>query len=253
MRHPRLVFLLPAAFLLTLAILPGLPVPAGAQAAAPPMTREAVEQIIRQYLLDHPEVITDSLRSLEERQRSEERRRAGAAIAGRQEELLRDPATPVGGSAEGDVTVVEFFDYQCGYCKRVAPVLKQLLVEDPKVRVLYKELPILGPESVLAAQAALAAHRQGKYERFHDLMMESPTRPSLDRILEVAQAVGLDLGRLREDMESPAVKAALDKNHALAQAIGLRGTPAFVVGSELIPGAADLETLHALVTKARGR
>jgi len=233
-------------------LLPALPTPARAE-TEPPLTKQAVEQIIRQYLLDHPEVIADSIRLLQERQRAEERRRVGALIAGAQEELLRDPATPVGGNPRGDVTVVEFFDYQCGHCKRMASLLKQLTAEDPQVRIAYKEFPILSPESLLAARAALAANRQGKYQPLHDLLMESSQPPTLEHILELAQEAGLDVAALQAEMDSPAVGEALQKVQALGQRLGLRGTPAFIVGTEFAPGALDLPTLKALVAKARGR
>jgi protein-disulfide isomerase len=252
MHRIRMIWTALAFSVLFSTLLLGLPAPGRTQTDPPPLTKEAVEQIIRQYLLDHPEVVADSIRLLQERQRTEERRRAGAAIAGAQEELLRDPATPVGGNPRGDVTVVEFFDYQCGYCKRVAPVLKQLIAEDPKVRVAYKEFPILSPESVLAARAALAANRQGKYERFHELLMEAAGPLTLERILAVAGEATLDVEALKGEMSAPAVQAALDKTQALAQSLGLRGTPAFIVGTEFVPGAVDLPTLKALVAKARG-
>ncbi len=218
-----------------------------------PMTKEAVEQIIRQYLLDHPEVIMDSVRQFQERQRSEERKRANAAIATRQNDLLRDPASPVAGNPQGDVTVVEFFDYRCGYCKRVAPILKELMAGDPNLRVVFKEFPILSPESNLAARAALAAQAQGKYLPLHDALIASDSSLSMPDILKLAAALDLDTGKLQADMNKPEIQAAIQKNHALAQALGINGTPAFIIGSELIPGAIELPTFKELIAKARKR
>jgi len=227
--------------------------PGTAGGAEPPLTKGEIETIIREYLLSHPEVILESVRTAQERQRAEERQRAGAALLARQDELLRDPSSPVGGNPDGDVTVVEFFDYHCGHCQRVALTLAELVAEDRNVRVVYKELPILSPESLLAAQAALAANLQGKYGPFHRALMAADGPLGQAAILAIASQVGLDPARLQVDMRSRAVQEALQKNDALARAIGLRGTPAFVIGSELIPGAPDLAGLKALVARARGR
>jgi len=224
-----------------------------AQNASQPLTKEAIEQIIRQYILDHPELITESLRLAQERRQAEERKRAAAVIDVRRDDLLREPASPIGGNPEGDVTVVEFFDYRCGYCKRVAPIVRQLQAEDLKVRIVYKELPILGEESRLAARAALAAHKQGKYLPFHEALMASNDPPTMGEILKIAAQVGLDPVRLQTEMGSPEIQAALRKNHDLAQALGIRGTPAFVIGSEMVPGALDLSKLKELVARVRVR
>ncbi len=226
-----------------------------AQAAEPPgeLSREAIERIVREYLLEHPEVIMEALQALEERQRTAQRQRASESLNARRSELVGDPATPVGGNPQGDVTVVEFFDYRCGYCKSVAPALKQLVKEDSKVRLVYKEFPILGPESILAARAALAAGGQGKYVALHDALMTASESLTLPVILTIAGQVGLDTARLQKDMESPAILAVIQRNHELAQALGINGTPAFVVGSELVPGAVDLAALKRLVDQARAR
>jgi len=224
-----------------------------AETAPPALTKEAVEQIIRQFLMDHPEVVMDSVRRFQERQRAEERKRAGAAIATRQDDLLRDPASPVAGNPKGDVTVVEFFDYRCGYCKRVTPVLKELMAGDPNLRVVFKELPILSPESNLAAKAALAAEAQGKYLPFHEALMASDSSLSMPDILQLATALKLDTAKLQADMNKPEIQAAIQKNHALAQAVGITGTPAFIIGPELVPGAIELPALKELIAKARKR
>ncbi|MBI4537564.1 MAG: DsbA family protein [candidate division NC10 bacterium] len=239
--------------LVILALLAGSPLvrDAGAQSPPEPMTKEAVEQIIHRYLLDHPEVIMESVRQFQERQRADERKRASATIATRQDDLLRDSASPVAGNPQGDVTVVEFFDYRCGYCKRVAPVLRQLMAEDPNVRVVFKEFPILSPESTLAAKAALAAHAQGKYLPFHDALMTSNSALSMPDILKIAAQLQLDTGKLQADMNKPEIQAALQKNHALAQAMGITGTPAFIIGPELVPGAIELPVFKELIAKAR--
>jgi protein-disulfide isomerase len=224
-----------------------------AQSAPPPMTKEAVEAIIRQYLLDHPEVIMESVRGLQERQRAEEKKRAAAAIAARQDDLLQDPASPMAGNPAGDVTVVEFFDYRCGYCKRMAPAVKQLLADDPRLRVVFKELPILSQESALAARAALAAHKQGKYQALHEALMASDASLSMPEILALARELRLDTEKLQADMNMPEIQSAIQKNRALAQALGINGTPAFIIGAELVPGAIDLPAFKELIARARKR
>jgi len=229
------------------------PPPAHAAEPAGGPSREAIEQIVREYLLAHPEVVAEALRALEARQRADKRQRVSTAIRAHRDELLADPGTPVGGDPQGDVTIVEFFDYRCGYCRSVAPIVKQLLRQDKRIRVVYKELPILGPESLLASRAALAAHAQGKYTAFHEALMGAGGPLTSDAIMDIARRSGLDTASLRRDMESPQITALLRRNHALAGALGVTGTPAFIVGDELVPGALDLATLAQLVERARNR
>jgi protein-disulfide isomerase len=240
MRMPRLVVLLLAATLL-----------AAAPAAAEPPAPAAVEEAIRQYILDHPEVILESMRRYQVRRQEEGRQRAAAAIAAHREALLDDPAAPRGGNRQGDVTVVEFFDYRCGHCRRAAPLLRQLLAEDGGLRVVYKELPILGPESALAARVALAAHRQGKYEAVHAALMAADGPFTTAAVQAAAVAAGCDPVRLETDMAAPAIQEALDRNAELAAALGVEGTPAFVIGGALVPGTPTLEALKALIAAAR--
>jgi protein-disulfide isomerase len=234
------------ALALVLALTAGV---AAAQSSAP--SREQIEEIVREYLLKHPEVVTNALRAAQQKQREAAQRATQQAIASHREQLVRDGTSPVGGNTAGDVTVVEFFDYACPHCKSVTGTVKQLLRDDPNVRLVYKELPILGEPSVVAARAALAAREQGKYAAFHDALMASPGRLSDSVVFATATQVGLDVDRLKKDMASPAVAEALQKNQTLAQALGLNGTPAFVIGDEFVPGAAGLGQLKALVARAR--
>jgi protein-disulfide isomerase len=224
----------------------------GAEAPDPP-SREAIEQVIREYLKGHPEVVEEALQVLEARRRDEEKRQAREAVRANRDQLLNDVGSPVAGNPQGDVTVVEFFDYRCGYCKGVAPDVQKLLAEDPNVRIVYKEFPILGPESDLAARAALAAHAQGKYLPFHDALMTASGPLTLPAILQLSRAAGLDGARLRADMEKPEIRATIERNRALADTLGITGTPAFVIGAELVPGAVGLHGLKALVSQARAR
>jgi protein-disulfide isomerase len=248
---------LAAAAFLSAAIMAAGPPPAAGQSAARPapagtLDRSEVERIVREYILANPEIVMEAVQVLRERQARAEEEAARTAIASSRPSLLADPRDPVGGNPRGDVTVVEFFDYQCGYCKQVHPTVRALLDADAGVRKVYKELPVLGPASVTAARAALAAKAQGRYEEMHAALMEARGQLDEDRVLRIARSVGLDVDRLRADMASPAVERHIQETMALAASIGIRGTPAFVVGDQLVPGATDLATLQRLVREARG-
>ncbi|HYE94154.1 MAG TPA: DsbA family protein [Terriglobales bacterium] len=223
---------------------------AGAGLAAE-LTKEQVEQIVREYLLKNPDVVTDALRAADAKRREAQQQQTVQAIATHREQLERDATSPVRGNAGADVTVVEFFDYACPHCKTVAGAVKDLLRDDPKVRLVYKELPILGEGSMVAARAALAARAQGKYDAFHDALMAAPGSPSEASVMRAAAQLGLDVAKLKTDMASPEITAMIQKNYALAQALGLNGTPAFVIGDEFAPGAIPLARLKMMVAKAR--
>jgi protein-disulfide isomerase len=230
-----------------------------ALAAAAPATRaeqpadlsvQQIEKIVREYLLREPEIIYQALEELQRRQAEAEAARQQAAIAENRSELLKDPASPVGGNPDGDVTLVEFFDYRCAYCRRVVSSMRALLDEDRDLRVVFKELPVLGPDSERAARAALASRRQGGYVPFHFALMAAEDL-SLQGIRAAAEAVGLDPDRLEADMSAPEVNAAIQANYALANELGIEGTPAFVIGTQLIPGAVDKARLEQLIREAR--
>ena len=212
---------------------------------------QAIERIIHDYLMRNPEVILDAVESLEQKRNDQARANAKSAIAEHRDEILKDPDSPVAGNPKGDVTIVEFFDYRCPYCKQVEPSLAQLRKDDPKVRFVYKELPILGPDSVIASRAALAAHRQNKYQELHDALMRA--RGTLDEatVLKIAAEAGVDVNRLKADMGSPDVERIIKRNVDLAHALTINGTPGFIIGDQLVPGAVDMATLKSLVADAR--
>jgi len=223
---------------------------------APPMSGKAVEldpfeQRVREYLLKNPEVIMEALQILQERQRAAEAENLKRTIAERHDELVNDPSAPVGGNPSGDVTLVEFFDYNCPYCRRVAPTVAEIVAADADLRVVYKEFPILGPGSTFAARAALAAQRQGKYAPFHEALMAAGQSLDEAQVLEIAAGVGLDTRRLEQDIRDPAIQEAIARNLQLANALGITGTPSFVIGDRVVPGAVDLRTLQGLVARAR--
>jgi protein-disulfide isomerase len=243
--------------LFAIAALVGIAVlsPALAADQSLPADRQALDQAIHDYLISHPEVIVESLRTAEKKLQDEQDAAARTAIDTRQSELLRDPDSPVAGNPNGDVTIVEFFDYHCPYCKQVEPALETLLKEDPKIRIVYKEFPILGPDSVVASQVALAALKQGtqKYARFHAAMMSTKGGISEAVVMQVARDAGLDVTRLKTDMKAPDVDAMIKRNYDLAEALKIHGTPAFIVGDALAPGAVDVDTLRKMVADARKR
>ena len=236
-----------AAFVLLLAS------PFAARAAESPEAarRQEIETVIREYLQAHPEVVAEALQEMERREQEAQRKQAAEAVRSHLAELTQDPGSPVGGNPQGAVTIVEFFDYQCGYCKGEVGELKKLLQADPDIRLVYKDLPILGPVSTLAARAALAAQKQGKHEAFHAALMGASERMTEQGVLQVAAQVGLDAARLEKDMADPAVAETLARNSRLREVLGIRGTPALIVGTELIPGAVDFEALKKLVAQAR--
>jgi protein-disulfide isomerase len=239
------------AALLGAALLGATAPPAAADDALPPAQKDAFEKLIHDYLLGHPEVLIEALQAAEDKMKEQADDRAKQAIAALQNDLLADPEAPVVGNPKGDVTLVEFFDYRCPYCKQVSPSLQALVKEDAKLRVVYKEFPVLGRESVFAARAALAARKQGKYEPFHNALMGLKGQLGDEVVLKTAGAVGIDVGKLKADMAAPDIEAQIRRNHELAQSLDIRGTPAFIVGSTLIPGAVDVATLRRKIAEAR--
>ncbi len=203
----------------------------------PPMTRSDVEAIIEDYLTRNPEIV---IRALEAWERLREEREADAArqaIARFDDDIHHDPETPWGGDPDGDVVIVEFFDYRCGYCRMSAPGLFAVRDTVPGAKVIYKEFPILGEDSLRAAKAALAAREQGLYEAYHRALMLETEDYSEAGLMALAQSVGLDTGRLSADMKDPSIEAYLERTHQLASALGINGTPAFIINGELYPGA----------------
>ncbi|OYQ37692.1 hypothetical protein CHU95_00565 [Niveispirillum lacus] len=229
------------------AFVPALPV----SAADKPLDKAAVEQIVRDYLLTHPELLLEAMEALEKKQQVEGEKATAEALKTNRQALENAPSSPVGGNPKGDITLVEFFDYNCGYCKRTHPERSAAVKGDGKVRVVYKEFPILAPSSREAAKAALAANKQGKYEAFHTALMTHEGRLDSDAIRAAARRVGLDLKRLEQDMGDPAIDAEIKANMELAQKLGIRGTPGFVVGDTVIPGAIETEQFIALFNATR--
>ena len=229
-------------------ITPGRP---GDATAAAPSDRTALGKEIREYLLANPEVLVEAMQELEHKQDGQRDAVAQKGIEENQAALFGDVDSPVGGNPNGDVVIVEFNDYQCPYCKRTHVAMKSVVGADGKVKVIYKDLPILGEASKIAAVAALASVKQGKHLAFHNALMEFTGKLDRDKILEIAASVGLDRAQLEKDMENPKLKQIIDRNLALASALGVRGTPAFVIGKQFVPGAVDAAALKQLIADAR--
>jgi protein-disulfide isomerase len=245
MRPYIIIFALACAFL---AIAPARPLEA---AEITPEQRKAIEAIIHDYLMQNPDVLIEALREAEAKANTETDAKAAQVLRDRHHEVFDDPATPVGGDPRGDVTIVEFFDYRCPYCKQVHPAIQKLLDQDRKLRFVYKEFPVLGEQSDIAAHAALAARLQGKYEPLHNAMMAAKGQITEEVVYRLAGSVGLDVDRLKHDMADPEIDRALGANRALAKALELRGTPGFVIGDHVVPGAIDLDALKTMVADAR--
>lgn len=229
--------------------------PTGAIRAAEinPAQRQAIDSIIHDYLMQHPDVLIAALRAAQDKLDRDNDAKATKAVARHRRDIFDNPATPAAGNPEGDVAIVEFFDYRCPYCKQVQPELESLVQQDPKLRLVYKEFPVLGPASVTAAHAALAAQRQGKYDAFHAAMMAAHGQITDSTVYQVAASVGLDVDRLKRDMAAPEVAQALKANSALADVLDIHGTPAFIIGDRVVPGAVDLDALKTMVADARKR
>jgi len=221
------------------------------EAPLDPAVKRSLEQVIEDYIRTHPEVIEQSLQALEDKRAAEAHQRQQAAIAVHQQELLHDPASPVSGNPAGDMTVVEFFDYRCGFCKKAAAAVTQLQQSDAGVRIVYKDFPILGDASELAAKAALASNLQGKHRVFHEALLAAKNDLTKEQIFHIARDAGLNVTRLEQDMAREEWQRIIDQNRRLAKDLGINGTPAFIVGNDLVPGALDLKMLQDLV--ARGR
>nr|WP_070959018.1 thioredoxin domain-containing protein [Hyphomonas sp. Mor2] len=226
--------------------------PACAQEQIDATSREAIEQVVYDYIMENPEIIEDALIALNEKRQFEEQQRTRDAIAENQEKLLNTPGDYSIGPADAKVTVVEFFDYRCGFCKRSASWATDLPEKyEGQVRVIFKELPILSTESEKAALAAIAAGKQGKYVEMHMGLMELDNSSGFgpDAIDQVAESVGVDVARMRADMKSVDVQKTVADSKSLARTLGITGTPNFIIGTEFV-ASADITQVEALIQTA---
>ena len=211
------------------------------------MTDQQIKQLALEAILENPEIVMQAVGIIQQREKD---RAASSANAARLQ-LEQDPNSPNLGNLSGDVTVVEFFDYNCPYCRKAGKTIQALLASDENVRVIYREWPILGEASVYAARAALAARTQGKYEELHWALMNGEGRATEASILKIARDLGLDITKLKLDMNSPAVEAHIAQSSALARNLGFTGTPAFIVGDRTAPGMLSVDEITAMIAEAR--
>ena len=211
--------------------------------SAGPPGREAMEQVIRDYILAHPEIIPEAMTKLQERE-------AARQVSGSRRALETPFAGAWAGSARPDVTLVEFFDYACGFCRASVPDIDRLLKEDPKLRIVFRELPILSAQSEVAARVSLATAKQGKFMDFHRRMFVA-ARPADPQIAAARRAAGVDEGTAARDARGADVQSEIDANLALAKSLGLSGTPSFVVGDRILSGAVGYDALKQAVAEAR--
>ena len=217
-----------------------------------PSQRDAIVGILRDALHRDPSILRDALAALQADESRQQEQATQATIA-RLGSKLVDPADPVAGNPLGDVTIVEFYDTRCPYCRSMEPVIADLLRADGRVKLVVKDLPILGPNSLVESRALLAAQKQGGYFRLRPAIMALSGTTTRDTLRDLADRQGLDGARLLRDMDDPTIKARLDANLGLAPQLGIDGTPAFVVGGRMVSGAADLREMQAAVAAARGR
>ena len=225
----------------------------GAEFSAP--QRSEIEAIVREYLIAHPEVLQEAMVELEKRQGVADAEKHKAAVKDNASILFSSPNQVVLGNPQGNVTMVEFFDYNCGYCKRAMQDMTDLLKNDPNLKVVLKEFPVLGPGSVEAAQVATAVRMQDKtgkkYLDFHTKLLGSRGEANKARALAVAKEVGMDMARLEKDMDSMEAKTSIQESFKLAEALGLNGTPSYVIGQDVVIGAVGLPALKEKINTNR--
>jgi protein-disulfide isomerase len=224
-----------------------------ADAPAAAGDRAAIEKIVREYLVANPEVMVEVQASLEKKQEEKQRAAQQETISSSKDEIFNASYDGIGGNPNGSVTVVEFFDYNCGYCKRAFPDMEALSTEDKDLRVVYKEFPILGPDSQKAHQVSMAfrALMPEKWDQFHHTLMTSADRNGEDAAVKVALGLGADEAALRKEMENPAISKAFNTTYELANKLAITGTPSYVVGKEVIFGALGKAVLEEKVAVAR--
>ena len=220
-------------------------------AFAQDLTEDRIKELVYEAIRENPEIVMEAVAILQKRDEAAQIASVASVLTNQRELLENDPNAPVLGNPDGDVTIVEFFDYNCPYCKNAAPEVKAMIAADRNIRLVYREWPILGEGSVFASRAALAARNQGKYAEFHWAMMELKGRAEEASVMRVAMKIGLDIEQLREDMNSPEVDEHITVSKNLTQALGFSGTPSFVIGEALIPGFVEKQELERFVAEAR--
>jgi len=253
---PLLLAIAGAAFVLGRGVLPSSAEDAAAPAAASAFNAEqksSIEKIVRDYMLSHPELLLEMQSAFEAKMQKEQDQKTKAMVAEYAKDIFRHPNAAVAGNPNGDITVVEFFDYNCGYCKRGFPAIAKLIESDKNVRVVFKELPIISEASEPVARIALAANLQGKYWEMHKALITHKGTTTEAIAMKAAETLGLDIAKLKADMNSEPVKGELTRVKELAQKMGINGTPHFIVGDRTVGGAPEslTETLAGHIAELR--
>ena len=224
---------------------------AHAQDDLTPKQQEAVKKLVHDYIMENPGIIADAIEALRAKEDLAAEAAAKKTLADRKDEVFSDADAPVLGNPKGDVTVVEFFDYRCPYCKAMADQIADVVKADGKTKLVMKEFPVLGPESVTASRAALAAREQKKYEEFHRALMRLK-EPLTDKVLmKTAQEAGLNVDKLKKDMDDQKIDTILKNNLKLAHDLNIDATPTFIVGDQIVPGAVPAQSLKQLIEQTR--
>ncbi|MBC7579314.1 DsbA family protein [Tardiphaga sp.] len=217
--------------------------------------RGEIQKIMKDYLLAHPEVLEEVSAELTKRQAAAEAEKHASAVSANANLIFNSPRGVVVGNKDGDVTFVEFFDYNCGYCKKAMTDMVEIMKTDPKLKVVLKEFPVLGPGSVEAAQVAVAVRMQDptgkKYLDFHQKLLSGRGQADKARSLAAAKEAGLDVARLEKDMVSSEVRATIEENFKLAESMGMNGTPSYVIGNQVVIGAVGMDALKEKISNAR--
>ena len=248
---PSFRLLIPALFALAFC---GAPMPASAQSFTDTQ-RGDIETIVRNYLIAHPEVLEEAMTELSKRQAAAEAAKHASGVANNADAIFNSPRNVTLGNKDGDVTFVEFFDYNGGYCKRAMADMMELMKADPKLKVVLKEFPVLGPASVETAQVAVAVRMQDKtgkkYLEFHQKLLTGRGQVDKAKALAAAKEIGLDVARIERDIKSDEVSKTLEESMKLAEALGLNGTPSYVIGNDVVIGAVGLAALSQKIQAAR--
>lgn len=230
------------------------PTPAPAAAQFTDAQRAEIESIIKTYLVEkNPEILPQVVKVLQTREQAENESKTKSALSKLKDRIYNDPTSPVSGNPKGSLTVVEFFDYQCGYCKLAEAAIENVLAADKDIKFIYKNYPILGPVSTEAARASMASARQGKFTAFHNALMKKKEHLNSELILQIAKETGLDVEKLKKDMDDKAIKDAVESGVNLGREMGVQGTPMFIIGDDIYPGALQEEQLKQAIASARAK
>lgn len=247
-------FLLQTAALVTVLCFSVFPVSAQKKVKPPTSdaiaAKQAIEKIVREYLLENPEVLREAMQALQAKEEKAKSELIAKNLKTLKSEIYSDQDSPTVGNSKGDVSVVVFFDYNCGYCRKTLPNLEHLTANDKSLRIIYKEFPIMSPQSEVVARAALAANRQGKYLEFHKALLETEAVGE-EAVRMISEKLNLNAEQFQKDMHDAKIAEALSRNARLATSLEIAGTPAYIIGDQIIPGAIDTDSLSQIITAAR--